>query len=84
MVKVEEVSSRFVGDLASTNVIIHDVTGSRFPTGREAELVNVRTALAITQADQILMGLQEMKKKGNFLSNAPRGNNRDAVMALRS
>jgi len=84
LVKVEEVSSRFVGDLASTNDNIHDVTGSRFPTGREAELVNVRTALAITQADQILMGLQEMKKKGNFLSNAPRGNNRDAVMAQRS
>ena len=84
LVKVEEVSSRFVGDLASTNDNIHDVTGSRFPTGREAELVNVRTALAITQAEQILMGLQEMTNLTDFLSNAPRGNNRDAVMAQRS
>jgi len=84
LVKVEEVSSRFVGDLASTNDNIHDVTGSRFPTGREAELVNVRTALAITQAEHISNGLQEMTSMRNFLSNAPGGNNRDAVMAQRS
>ena len=84
LVQVEEVSSRFVGDLASTNDNIHDVTGSRIPTGREDELVNVRTALAITQAEQILMGLQEMASKAQFLSNAPGGNNRDAVMAQRS
>ena len=85
LVQVEEVSSRFVGDLASTNDNIHDVTGSRFPTGREAELVNVRTALAITQAEQILMGLREMKNLDiRFWNNAPGGNNRDAVMAQRS
>ena len=85
LVQVEEVSSTSVGDLASTNDNIHDVTGSRFPTGREAELVNVRTALAITQAEHILNGLQEMVAKRNFLKNAPGGNNnRDAAMAQRS
>jgi len=84
LVQVEEVSSTSVGDLASTNDNIHDVTGPRFPTGREAELVNVRTALAITQAEHISNGLQEMASKIHFLRNAPRGNNRDAAMAQRS
>ncbi len=84
LVQVEEVSSTSVGDLASTNDNIHDVTGPRIPTGREAELVNVRTALAITQAEHISNGLKEMALKTKFLKNAPGGNNRDAAMAQRS